>query len=85
MKKRTRKLEVNKRKVAISLLLILGFMVLEFPGIIIVGKMTEPMILGFPFLYVYIFFGWVYMISVMFYGYKTSWGNKPFFRVKKDS
>lgn len=83
MKKKQKISEVNKRKFFIATLVIFGFMAIEFPGILIVGKMVEPMVFGIPFLYVFIFFGWIYMLLVMFYGYKTEWGIKPFFKTKQ--
>ncbi|MCF0230242.1 MAG: hypothetical protein HUJ76_11205 [Parasporobacterium sp.] len=76
------KKQSTRRKLTIAILLAVGFMVLEFPGILIVGDRTEPFILGMPFLYAYIFSGWIYMCLVMFYAFRTSWGRTSFFNVK---
>ncbi len=70
------------RKIVIWILLVLGFCAIEFPGILFVRDRVYPFILGLPFLYGYILCSWIYMCSVLFYAYRTSWGKTPFFRKK---
>lgn len=70
------------RKTIIILLLIIGFGAIEFPGIFFVMDKVEPFIMGVPFLYGYIFCWWLYMCSVFFYAYRTSWGKHSFFHKK---
>ncbi|MEA4922273.1 MAG: hypothetical protein VB031_02770 [Eubacteriaceae bacterium] len=69
---------MTKRKKVIIILLIAGFCAIEFPGILIIGKRTYPMIFGFPFLYGYLICCWMYMCSVLFYAWRTGWGRHRF-------
>ena len=57
------------------LLLLLGFMFMEFPGVFFFKSMAEPYILGFPFIYGYILCCWVYMCVVVLIAYKSNWGE----------
>lgn len=70
----------KKRKLVIWILLMLGFCAIEFPGILLVRDRVYPFVLGMPFLYGYILCCWMYMCSVLFYAYRTSWGKTAFFR-----
>lgn len=72
----------NTRKLIICILIILGFLAMEFPGILLVRDRIYPFILGLPFLYGYILCCWAYMCSVLFYAYRTSWGKQSFFKKK---
>lgn len=56
-------------------LLILGFAIMEFPGIYFINR-VEPMIFGMPFIYSFIIIMWAFMCAVLFYAYKVSWGVK---------
>lgn len=67
----------KQRKILIAALLILGFLALEFPGILFVCERTHPFVFGLPFLYGYVLCGWIYMSSVLFYAYLTGWGKHP--------
>ena len=80
MAKAISKRKVNKRKLVIGILIVIGFLAIEFPGILIVRNKIYPFILGLPFLYGYILCCWAYMCSVLFYAYKTSWGKQSFFK-----
>ena len=82
MNKVKNKIKLNKRKIIIWGLLIIGFGMVEFPGILFVGDKIYPYIFGLPFLYGYILLGWVYICCVLFYAYKTSWGKNSFFKPK---
>jgi len=68
------------RKTLIYALLLLGFLAMEFPGILIVKDRIYPLIFGMPFLYGYMLCCWVYMCAVLFYAYRTSWGKNTFFK-----
>lgn len=67
-----------KRKKLIIALLTAGFAVIEFPGILVFGRMTKPEIFGFPFLYGFMIICWAYMMLVFFYAWRTGWGKHPF-------
>ncbi len=56
-------------------LIILGFAIMEFPGVYFINR-VEPMIFGMPFIYGFIVIMWAFMCAVLFYAYKVSWGNK---------
>lgn len=55
-------------------LLIIGFAIMEFPGIFFINRI-EPMIFGLPFIYGFIIIMWAYMCAVLFYAYKVNWGK----------
>lgn len=80
MKKAENRNKWKRRRLVICILLILGFLAIEFPGILIVRERIYPFIFGVPFLYGYTFCCWAYMCSVLFYAYRTSWGKQSFFR-----
>ena len=56
-------------------LILLGFCAMEFPGVLIVGDKAYPFLFGFPFLYGYILFWWLYMCVVILYAYRNNWGR----------
>ena len=66
----------TKKKVII-ILLIIGFMFMEFPGVFFFKDIAEPRIFGFPFIYGYILICWAIMCIILFYAYKTNWGMPP--------
>lgn len=68
-RKMTRKMKI------IWMLIILGLCAIEFPGILIVGKMAYPFILGLPFLYAYMIFWWLYLFIVIYFAYRENWGK----------
>lgn len=70
---------IKKRKRKIAILLIIGFMAIEFPGVLLIQDRVEPFILGLPFLYGYVLCGWLYLCGVFLYAYYTGWGKKPLF------
>ncbi len=65
----------NKVKHRIWLLLIIGFVLIEFPGVFFINR-VQPYILGFPFLYGFVILVWIYMCFVLLYAYKCNWGEK---------
>ena len=69
---------MTRARKLILILLLIGFAAMEFPGILIVGKRTEPMIFGLPFLYGYLLCCWAFMLLVLFYAWRTRWGSRPF-------
>lgn len=64
----------TRTKVIWSLLL-LGFALMEFPGVFLFRDKVTPFIFGLPFIYGYILICWAYMCLVLFYAYKTNWGK----------
>ena len=59
----------------IWVLLLIGFLAMEFPGVFFFQKVSDPFVLGLPFIYGYILCWWAYMVTIMFYAYKTNWGQ----------
>ncbi len=74
-----KKMTPKKRKIILAILLVAGFSSIEIPGIFIIGGKIYPFILGLPFLYGYIFCVWIYMCMVLFLGFHSKWGDRPFF------
>ncbi len=66
----------DKTKHRIWFLLILGFILIEFPGVFFINR-VHPYILGFPFIYGFVILVWIYMCFILFYAYKHNWGEKP--------
>jgi uncharacterized membrane protein len=63
-------------KKVIIILLLIGFLFMEFPGVFFFKDIAEPYIFGLPFIYGYILIWWAFMCIVMFVAYKTNWGDK---------
>ena len=80
MRKAINKKKMNKRRLIIGILIVIGFLAIEFPGILLVRNRIYPFIWGIPFLYGYILCCWAYMCIVLFYAYRTSWGKQSFFK-----
>jgi len=70
-----RKSKMPTKGILIRVLLIIGFMVMEFPGILFFKDMVEPYIFGLPFAYGIMLIGWVYMCIILFWAYKCNWGE----------
>lgn len=71
---------MSKRKMTgktklIVILLLIGFAAMEFPGVLFFQKVSDPFIMGLPFIYGYILCWWAYMVAIMYYAYKTDWGQ----------
>jgi fatty acid desaturase len=66
----------NPVKKRILLLLLAGFALIEFPGIFFINRI-QPMVFGIPFIYSFVLVVWVYMCGVLFYAYRTRWGERP--------
>ena len=64
----------SKQNKVIWALVIIGFAIMEFPGIYIINR-VEPMIFGMPFIYGFIIIMWAYMCAVLYYAYKVNWGH----------
>lgn len=65
-----------KRRIMILWLLILmGFAVIEFPGIFFINRI-EPRLFGLPFIYGFSLVVWAYLCLLMFLGYRMEWGRK---------
>jgi hypothetical protein len=62
-------------KKTIMVLLLIGFLFMEFPGVLFFKDISSPSILGLPFIYGYILCWWVFMCVVLFIAYKTNWGS----------
>ncbi len=59
----------------IWLLLIIGFMCMEFPGVFFFKGMSEPYIFGFPFIYAFNLIMWAYVVLVILFAYLNNWGE----------
>lgn len=57
------------------LLLLLGFMIMEFPGILFYQDRATPTIFGFPFIYAFTLIMWAYMVVVLFIAVRDNWGE----------
>lgn len=57
------------------ILILIGFMAMEFPGVFFFKSMSEPYIFGFPFIYGYILCLWAYMCIVIFIAFRDNWGE----------
>jgi len=66
---------LKKRKIMIWSAIILGFIVMEFPGIYLFNR-VEPFVGGFPFIYFYTIVMWVYMCIVLLVAYLLKWGGR---------
>ena len=64
------------KKKLIWILIIIGFLAMEFPGILIIKDRVYPFIFGLPFIYGYMLICWIYMVIVMIIAYKLNWGDK---------
>lgn len=69
----------NSFKTLLWGLIILGFAIMEFPGIFFINR-VEPMIFGLPFIYGFIIIMWAIMCILFYIGYKTSWGRGSDFK-----
>jgi undecaprenyl pyrophosphate phosphatase UppP len=68
----------------IWVLLVIGFMIMEFPGIFFINRI-DPMIFGMPFIYGFTIIMWVFMCIILFVGYKTNWGKGASFAENPDA
>jgi hypothetical protein len=68
----------------IWVLLITGFMIMEFPGIFFINRI-EPMIFGMPFIYGFTVIMWAIMCVIVFVAYKTNWGKGASFVENPDA
>lgn len=56
-------------------LLLIGFMIMEFPGILFYHDKATPTIFGFPFIYGFTLIMWLYMVIVIFLAVRGNWGE----------
>lgn len=61
-------------RIVLWILVILGFMLMEFPGVFFFNR-VEPMIFNMPFIYGFNIIIWAYMCVVLFIAYRTNWGK----------
>lgn len=71
-----RKGKISTQGVVIRCLLLLGFLVMEFPGVLLFKDMATPRIFGLPFAYGIMIIGWIYMCVILFWANKINWGEK---------
>lgn len=64
----------NKVKIKIWLMLLIGFALIEFPGIFFINR-VYPMVFGMPFIYGFVLIVWGCMCLVLFYAYLKNWGE----------
>ncbi|MDO4544760.1 MAG: hypothetical protein Q4C25_01260 [Bacillota bacterium] len=70
-----RKTKMPAKGIVIRVLLLIGFCVMEFPGVLFFKDIAEPRIFGLPFAYGIMLIGWVYMCIILFWAYKCNWGE----------
>jgi hypothetical protein len=66
---------LNRRKVLIWTAIILGFLAMEFPGILLFNR-VEPFVGNLPFIYAFTIIMWAYMCIVLFVAHLLKWGGK---------
>ena len=66
----------SKLTILFPFLLLAGFMVMVFPGILFFHDKVDPFIFGLPFIYGFIICCWIYMCAVLFIAFLTNWGYK---------
>ncbi len=64
----------ENRKKWLWFFILLGFAIMEFPGILFINRI-DPVIFGFPFIYGFMLFMWLYMCIVLLIAYKIYWGK----------
>jgi hypothetical protein len=69
----------NPVKTTLFILIVLGFMLMEFPGVFFFNRI-DPIIFGLPFIYAFNIIMWAVMCVFMFIGYKTKWGRGSGFK-----
>jgi len=79
---------VGKKKtstltVVLWVLLLIGFAIMEFPGIYFINRI-DPMIFGMPFIYSFTIIMWAIMCIILFIAYKTNWGKGADFKEGED-
>ena len=70
-----RKKKVSTQAKIIRILLLIGFLAMEFPGVLFFKDIAELRIFGLPFAYGFMLLGWIYMCVIMFWAYKCRWGE----------
>lgn len=63
----------------IGVLLVIGFMIMEFPGIFFINRI-DPMIFGLPFIYGFTIIMWAIMCVILLVAYLTNWGRGKGFK-----
>lgn len=71
-----RKTKMPTKGIIIRVLLVIGFLAMEFPGVLFFKDLAEPRIFGLPFAYGFMLIGWVYMVIILFWAYKCNWGEE---------
>jgi len=77
------KKKISRKTIMIWVLLIIGLCAMEFPGVFFFGQRVYPRIFGLPFIYGYIICWWIFICCVLFYAYRTEWGEKEAPRNRK--
>jgi len=62
------------RRIAFTVLIILGLVMMESPIILFVNK-VEPTVMGMPFLLFWILFWWAFCTIVFLVAYRMNWGK----------
>ena len=70
-----RKTKMPTKGIIIRVLLVIGFLAMEFPGVLFFKDIAEPYIFGLPFAYGFMLLGWIYMCVILFWAYKCNWGE----------
>ncbi|MDD5986443.1 MAG: hypothetical protein PUC26_01270 [Eubacteriales bacterium] len=70
-----RKSRISVQGHVIRWLLLIGFLCMEFPGVLFFKDIAGPRIFGLPFAYGFMILGWIYMCVILFWAYKVNWGE----------
>lgn len=57
-------------------LIVIGFLIMEFPGVFFFQHKAEPYIFGFPFIYGFTLIMWAIMVFIIYLAYRDNWGEK---------
>lgn len=64
----------NKLRIFLIAMPTIGLIMLESP-ILLLANSIEPVLLGFPFLIVWVLFWWAFCTIMFFIAYKMDWGK----------
>lgn len=70
-----RKGKLSKAGILIRVLLVIGFMFMEFPAIFFFKDVANPRIFGLPFTYGYTIILWAIMVVILFIADRINWGS----------
>lgn len=66
---------MSRKSKIIWTIVLAPFLVVEFPGVLFFRDMTEPSILGFPFIYGFVLICWVVQVIAIAVACAMNWGE----------